>query len=72
MSEALGTSRGRKTLTPEEWKMLQEHLTVILDHDKHIVEIGWASGCKEESCTFPKFTVIFYSCPQRPCPPPTS
>jgi hypothetical protein len=68
MSEALGTSRGRVKLTPDEWKMLQEHLTVILDRDKHIVEFGWASGCEEEPCTFPGFTVVFYSCPQRPCP----
>ncbi len=72
MSEALGTSRGRKTLTPEEWELLKDHLTVILDRDKHRVEIGWVNdcGCEEKSCTVPHTTVIFYSCPKKPCPPP--
>jgi hypothetical protein len=69
MSEAQGTARGRKKLTPEEWNILKDHLTVILDHDKETVEIGWASKCESEKpCTVPHSTVIFYSCPQRPCP----
>ncbi len=73
MSEALGTARGRKKLTPEEWEILKGHLTIILDHDKHRVEIGWASECeKEKSCEgkVPHSTVVFYSCPKQPCPPP--
>lgn len=70
MSEALGTSRGRTLLTPEDWKYLKDHLTITLDRDKHRVEIGWANDCEEESCKVPHTTVIFYSCPRKPCPPP--
>ena len=72
MSEAPGTARGRKKLTPEEWQLVKNHLTVILDHDKERVEIGWASDCKEKSCTVPHSTVVFYSCPSKPCPPGTT
>jgi hypothetical protein len=68
MSQTQGTARGRKKLTPEEWKLVKDHLTIVLDHDKDTVEIGWANKCKEESCTIPHSTVIFFSCPERPCP----
>jgi len=69
MSETQGTAKGRKILTPEEWEIVKDHLTIILDHDKDRVEIGWACDCgKEESCTVPHTTVVFYSCPERPCP----
>jgi hypothetical protein len=68
MSEAPGTARSRKKLSWEEWKILKDHLTVILDADNDRVEIGWAGDCGEKSCTVPHCTVVFYSCPQKPCP----
>jgi len=68
MPQTQGTARGRKELTPQEWDFVKKHLTIILDHDKDRVEIGWARDCGEESCSVPHSTVIFFSCPSKPCP----
>jgi hypothetical protein len=68
MLDASGTAMGPKELTPEEWVILKDHLTIFLDHDKDTVEIGWGGNCGVKSCTVPHSRVVFYSCPSKPCP----
>lgn len=67
MSEGLGTSKGRVEIKPEDWITLKDHLRIFLDRGKDRIEIAWASDCGEKSCTVPHCTVIFYSCPSKPC-----
>lgn len=67
MSEGPGTSKGRVEVKPEDWITLRDHLRIFLDRDKDRVEIAWAGDCKKR-CNVPHSKVIFYYCPERPCP----
>lgn len=68
--EATERSKGPGRPTPEQWEhIVEKHLTVHFNKERHLVEIGWAIGCGDKPCPVPYSTVAYYACPSRPCPP---
>jgi hypothetical protein len=69
-SEGTERAKGHSGTYPEQWEgFIQKHLTVHYNKEKNLVEIGWAGECGDKSCPVPHTTVVFYSCPSKPCPP---
>jgi len=48
--------------------ILEKHLTVIFNTKKDRIEIGYVPGCRRRRCPSPRTTLVFYVCPQQPCP----
>lgn len=63
-------AKGHGKPSLQEWDHIRErHLSIRFDRDRDLIEISWACGCGDKSCTMPHTTVAFYSCPSNPCPP---
>jgi hypothetical protein len=71
MTTGLGTSptENRKP-TPDEQHFLDFHVTVLFNKEKNRFDIGFALDCGTPDCPKikPNPTIVFYSCPERPCP----
>jgi hypothetical protein len=70
--QATGKAEGRSKLTPEQWEHIRaNHITILINKEKNLIEIGWVSDCGENTCQIRHERVCFYSCPRKPCPPIT-
>jgi hypothetical protein len=68
--QATKRAEGRAKLTPEQWEHIRKsHITIVVNKEKDLIEIGWLTNCGEASCSTSHVTVSFYVCPKKPCPP---
>ncbi len=68
--EATAMAQGRSKLTPEQWEHIRKsHVTIFINKEKDMIEIGWVVACGENTCPTQHVNLTFYSCPRKPCPP---